>query len=502
MLEALPLLATTIGFISIFLYIFSTIQLHDIRENWEARRCEPLVMLIAQLVPDPKDTSVDRSTFAADNFSFCLNKIIDASIAGALTPVMGVFSKQMDAAKPIQESINTLKTAASNAVTNPINMYVNTLWKQFGYVLYQFGRIFLKFNSAFQRIFGIVLSSLFAGMAMFRGILNAKNFVVKVCVILLNIIIALLFILFIPLLPFIPIIILPVIAAVSAAGGSTGGMADAFNCVEPGTLVACRDTWKPVEELVEGDKLRSGIVTGILKGFPGGKCVKIDGVVISGLHIVYDNKVKKWVYASDHTQAIPCDSPELVYCITTTSGKWTVKTDSDELLLRDWNDIPTDPSSDDEFEMMVDVLLNGSHSRKTGEKFRGISIINEDSLILNKETGYIQIRDVCLGDMIHDGEEFTRVLGIYKGRREGVRAGMNDSGWIWEQTRQRWVHPILKSDISYVGYTLVTQSGIYYADGKIRRDITEVGATNLYKTGASVLSLLNNRNDEEECFSS
>jgi hypothetical protein len=459
-------------------------------------------MLIAQMVPDPKDTSVDPSTFAADNFTFCLNKIIDASIVAAITPVMGVFSKQMDAAGPIQESINTMKASASAGIMNPINSYVNNLWKKFGYILYQFARVLLKFNSAFERIFGVLLSSLFAGMAMFLGILNAKNFVVKVCMILLNIIIALLFIFFIPLLPVIPIIIIPVITALTVAGANTGGMSDAFNCVEPGTMVACRDTWKPVENLVEGDKLPIGHVTGILKGVPGGKCVNIDGVVISGLHIVFDSTQKRWVYASDHTMAVPCDSPDIVYCITTTSGEWTVRTDRGEMCLRDWTDIPIDPTSDDEFERVVDKMLNGNVNTKRISKYRGISIINEDAKILHKERGYIPIKEVRLNDMIHDGNEFTKVLGIYKGKRDGVRAGIQDSGWIWEQTKQRWIHPMIKSDIPHIGYTLVTQSGIYYAEGKLRRDITEIGATNLHKTGSTVLSLLNNRNDEEERFSS
>lgn len=84
MLEALPLLATTFVFISIFLYIFTSIQLHDIRTNWNERRCELLVMLIAKSIPDPNDSSIDADDFAADNFSFCIQNIIAASFASVM----------------------------------------------------------------------------------------------------------------------------------------------------------------------------------------------------------------------------------------------------------------------------------------------------------------------------------------------------------------------------------------------------------------------------------
>jgi len=519
MLEALPLLATTFLFISIFLYIFSTVQLHDIRTNWNERRCEALVMLIAQSVPDPNDPNIDPASFAADNFSFCINKIIDGTLSLAIGPIFSVFSKQLDVTQPIAAALNTLKGSASNIVMNPFNSYMNILWKKFSFILYHASHVFMRMTSAFRRIFGIMISTIFAGISMYKGILNIKNFMMKICVIILYIIIALLFLLFIPLIQVIPIVIIPLITALVVAGVKIEG-ADAFNCVAPGTLVACKDGWKPVESLKIGESLREGTVTGILKGIPGGACVKIGEVVISNLHVVFDTKVGEWVHASDHSMAVPHAAPEIVYCLTTSTRTWTVQGD---LLLRDWMDIPNTSEASDIMEDFVWTALNGfsdndssnatssdpENEDEPGEpgepgepnasKLTHLPVLMTTSHVFHKYHGYISILNVKLHDMIYDGESFTEVLGIYEGMSPSQKAGSEDISWILNQTRNRWVHPILKSDSPSYGYNLITRSGKYSINGEVRRDLTEIGCDRLYETRRLVLSLLNSRNDEEEC---
>jgi hypothetical protein len=367
-------------------------------------------------------------------------------------------------------------------------------------------------SSAFHRIFGIVISTIFAGISMYKGIINIKNFMMKICVIILYIIIALLFLLFIPLIQVIPIVIIPLLTALVVAGVKIEG-ADAFNCVAPGTLVACKDGWKPVESLKIGESLREGRITGILKGIPGGACVKIGEVVISNLHVVFDQKVDKWVHASDHSMAVPHPAPEIVYCLTTSTRTWIVEGD---LLLRDWMDIPNTPEASDTMEDFVWTVLNGFSDNDSDTSSRTASSYTSDegspqsnpvhlplvmstSHIFHKHDGYISILNVKLHDMIYDGESFTEVLGIYEGMSPSQKAGCEDVSWILNQTRNRWVHPILKSDSPSYGYNLITRSGKYSMNGEIRRDLTEIGCDRLYETRRLVLSLLNSRNDEEEC---
>jgi hypothetical protein len=353
----------------------------------------------------------------------------------------------------------------------------------------------MKFTSAFRRIFGIIISTIFAGMAMYKGILNVKNFMIKMCVIILYIIIALLFLLFVPLFQIIPIIIIPLITALAVAGVEISG-GDAFNCVAPGTLVACKDGWRPVETLHVGDALREGTVTGILKGIPGGACVKIGDVVISNLHIVFDTSAGQWVHASDHKDAIPVASPDIVYCLTTSTRTWIV---NGELLLRDWNDIPDTIEANERMEQYVWGKLNQYNIDEVEEVQTGLSLLPKHTHLFHKYEGYISIDKIKIHDMVFDGEFFTEVVGIFEGRCPGKKAGSLDAAWILNQTTNRWVHPILKCDIPDHGYNIITRSGKYSVNGDIRRDLTEIGCDRLYETRRLVLSLLNNRNDEEEC---
>lgn len=497
MLEAVPLLATTFLFISIFLYIFASVQLHDIRANWNERRCELLVMIIAQQVADPEDLNYDD--FAYDNFSFCINKLISSTMSIALGPVFSIFSKQLEVIHPIHAAVNSLKYSASNIVTNPFNSYMNILWKKLKYVVYSVAKIFIHMTSSFHRIYGVLLSTIFAGMAMYKSIMNAKNFLIKICVIILYIIIALLFLLFIPLFQVIPIIIIPLISALAVAGVAVGGMEDSFNCVAPGTLVACKDGWRAVESLKVGDPLREGHVTGILQGIPGGACVSIGEVVISSLHLVFDKEVGKWVHASEHSLAIPHEAPATVYCLTTTTGTWVVE---GELLLRDWTDIPKTEEAGERMEEFVWNTLNPDDVDLEDDyvvEYKGTTILSGYTQILTKE-GYVKMMDLKIGNYVYDGDSFTEVVGVYSGRGSGEKAGEPDAAWILNRTRNRWVHPILKSDIPDHGYNIITRSGKYSIHGVIRRDLTEIGCNRLYETRRIVLSLLNNRNDEEECI--
>ena len=104
MLEAVPLLAVTLAFISIFAYSYASLELEEIRANWNERRCEPLIIATASFVQ--VDPNRDKTEVAVENFEFCIGRLIDSSISIFLSPVMKLFSAQIDSTKPINDSMN------------------------------------------------------------------------------------------------------------------------------------------------------------------------------------------------------------------------------------------------------------------------------------------------------------------------------------------------------------------------------------------------------------
>ena len=492
MLESVPLLAVTVGFISIFIYSYSKLQVEDIRAKWQIRRCEPLVMLMAQMVPT--DPSINPSDFASDNFSFCIQKLIDQSLSITISPMMGLFKKQVEATGPIKDSMNYLNSAAASLM-QPFSDLFGFLWKKLGFVIYQAARIFMKINSSFKRVFGIALSSIFAGMSMYKGIQNAVNFVLNVCVIILTILVILVVFLFFIMIPVLPLI-LTMIGILSATiyAGNVSGMGDSF-CVSPGTMVATLDGWRAVETLVPGVILDDGIVEGILVAdAKGALCVNIDGVVLSGNHLVLHNGA--WISAASHPLAQATQTPAVLYCLNTSKHTWRVRGNKD-LLLRDWEELPEEYSA--LWETYVYDLLNKG-VRKMVPVCEGRGLLGADTFVYTKR-GPIRISEVVLGDYVRDGGEFTRVIGVYKDTAE-LQPSSGPNPAVWCLLPSGWAHPYsTQPATSKAGYHIVTASGtfnigIFDKNPLLIRDFTEVGWDRIDETYAFVLSHLKVRNDE------
>lgn len=487
MLEAVPLLATTLVFISIFIYSYASLELEEIKAHWNERRCEPLVMVMAA---NMKVNDIDPT----ENFEFCIGKIIDSSISIFLSPMLQLFSKQVDSTKPITDSMNYLRQMAATLMKPLMNIF-KQLWNKFGYVVYQAARIFYKLYSAMDRIFGIATAAVFAGMAMFKGIQNAMGFVFQVIIAILVILCVLVIFLFFVMWPVIPLILTMIgILSATVYAGNVSGMSGSF-CVAPSTLVKTKHGWKMVSELVSGEELDDGVIEGVLKfDGNGGECVSIDGLIISKTHLIFNNS--EWVFAEKHQSAVECESPSFLYCLNTSSRTWTVKgtKGSTEHLIRDWEELPDSSELDFSWETLVDTLLNGKESVKPLRSQPGRGLFGDGTVVWGKNNLPINICDVAIGTIIKDNKGFTRVIGVYSDTSEIVpRYGPNPYIWNYSTNKKRWIHPHIEECClkSKYGFHLITESGTFlvgYLHSGVSetrlfvRDFTEVGASRIHET--------------------
>jgi hypothetical protein len=485
MLEAAPLLAVTCGLIGIFMYYVLTLEIEDIRRNWDTRRCEPSSILFAQKIP--LDPSVDKDLFAEDNFYFCLEKIIDSTLKRTLQPIFNIFTKQVDSIGPLQNAINALKSSASGYV-NPLNALFNTMNSKFNTLAYESARISLRIKFAMQRINASIVASLFAGISMYQGIQNSIQYVIRVCLIILGILIALVFFLWFVMFPFIPTI-LAVISAISIVLGTAavGGMASAF-CVAPDTLVAMSDDrWVPVSEIKPGDILRGGsMVEGVLQTSAlGAKCVSIDDVSISACHLV--QYAGKWIPAEDHPAALPISqSFDSLYCLNTSNRTWIVKSSRGDLVLRDWEELPDSSVYDSIWESYIHTYLNSTSTPiSDSESYPGRGLLHPDSLVFHKEKGYVSISTLSIGDYVKDSNNnFTKVIGVYTDISGPSQA-------VWVLHNSIWKHPSYIQPPSSIGYHLITESGTFFTSTYgLVRDFTEIGWNNIQDTYPLTSSIL------------
>lgn len=513
MLEAIPLLAVTLVFISSFIYAIASTELSDIRVNWNTRRCEPVVMAMAQMVPkDGTKDAEDRSGFASDNFQFCMGRFIDASLGIFFAPVMKIFDSQLTNVQQVQGVVKNMNTTAASLIS-PITSVFSTLFQKLQGVTYQVSRIFYRLNSAFDRIFGIAAASVFAGASMIKALQNTINYVIKVILIILAVLIILTIFLWFVLFPYIPIIVTAIaILASTAAGAAASGMSGAF-CVVPGTLVGLQNNiWRAVEHLKPGDVLESGsTVEGVLQTTgEGATLVSIEGVHLSSSHLVFDDIKGKWLPAEEHSLAHPFSfTTSTLYCLNTTDRCWKIRgiPTSPVLTVRDWEELP--PETDiynAHWEGMVYEMLNRQALHNTaGISVPGRGLLGRNTLIYEQSKGLIHVCEVQIGDFIKDGDTFTKVLGVYQDTSQLVPlSGPNESAWIFYEGKRVWRHPLpeilFKTRQTFVkeGWHLVTESGTFYANNEHVRDFTEVGYNRINRTYQDVLETLNNQNNFEQ----
>jgi len=504
MLDGVPLLAVTGILILFFLYIFARLQLVNVRANWDEMRCELAVVAIAHMVPDGKDPNVDPTQFAVDNFNFCLTQLMDASISLAMAPIMGVFQSQVSATQPIHNSMNMLRSSATSLV-EPLTSMFNVMWQKLMVGVYMVSRIFQKLHSSMDRIFGIAVSTIFAGMGMYKAIQNFMNLVVLVILIIMGIILVLMIFAFPFVFPAMPIV-MTTLAVLSASvfGATVGGMADAF-CVIPGTLVETPDGWKAVEDLRPGDRLMEGSVEGVLKTTArGAKCVCIGGVILSESHLVFDEIDSKWKSASKHTLAQPwIQHTEFLYCLNTTTRTWRVKAGefyTFDLLLRDWEEMPTSEENDIKWEKHIFSMLNEKNSENLFPFFSspGRGLLSSHTHVWEKSRGCIPICDIQIGDFVKDSyNSYTQVLGVYADVAESLPySGPNSAAWVWDSDLDLWIHTEQSNtytdtnDLSRMRQ-IITESGIFMIDNEVFvRDFTEIGANKISETYNFIEDLL------------
>ncbi len=497
MLEAVPLLAVTLVFLSFFTYVFVSVELDVIRKQWDERRCEPMVMMVAQLVPDPKDKTIDRNKFASDNFDFCIQKLVDASMATAATPVLKVFQQQVDATKPIQTAMNNLRGSTTDLIT-PLTQIFGSVFDRFKTLGYGLGRIFYKLFSSLNRVFGVATASLFAGMSMYKSIQNSMEFVINVCITILTVLSVLVIFLWFVMWPVIPVI-LTLIGVLSATvhSGNVSGLRGSF-CVAPDTRIVMRDgTCKRADALQPGDLLTDGEeVEGVLTTENNTACVCVKGVVLAPSHLVLAED-GKWIFAKDYPGAriiVAREAPRTLICLNTTHHTW--RTESG-LVLRDWEELPD--GNDAAWEKMIEGLLNKSYSPRHSSETRvpGRGLCGEATVVWEAKTGPVVLRDIGLGDMVKDRRsQFTRVIGIYRDKQQVGRSGLTAEGWIWSTDTGRWVHPMDAEAQKPLevgqGIHLITDSGTFLLYGnQWVRDFTEVGHTHIHFTYPFTQSLLN-----------
>jgi len=414
-----------------------------------------------------------------------------------LKPVMDVFYQMSNAAiQSIGVTMN-LRTLGAN-LYNGLNRMFDIFARRFNMTFHELHMTFLKQYSAIQKANGAATAAVYQGISVIRGIMNFFNLMIIVCIAILVILVIMTIFLFFLLAPAIPLIIVT-IAVVAAAGGAVGGMADSF-CFSPETEVLTKNGISRIDTIKNGTILKNGAkVVSVLK-FKTDATSQfwlVNGVLVSGSHIIYADGKPTFVKDFPDATLFTGKLPEYVYCLNTTNNTILVKGLTQEILFSDWEELGED--SMEGWDKIVRDILNDSFSADAKPFVDGESGFAPESILVTPN-GYKRLVDIKIDDVVFDGADWTKVLGVVNLTSEdsfGKVRKLHCNGASWIKEGHKWIRAAESADWIISTKTpvsnpmsLFTYSGKMVINNEFVCDFSDVGLDNIHKTYDYTLSRL------------
>jgi hypothetical protein len=498
-LNGWSLSAITLGLTVGLSFLMASIDIQSIKENWKDKRCDLDIILTSFLYKqdnDPRSTS----EFMSENFNFCVSQTVQEFIKILITPLLVVFGKQLEVTGSLVNVMNILR-GMKGTMMDSFQKIMNPFYERFINTGVAFAQNFQRMLSAMRRIGGIAISSLYMGLSLQVAIENFVNFIIKVVLIIMGIIAALFVILFFGLVPFL-FILLTTVSVLVAGGVDAGGFSSVF-CFDPNTTVQLQDGRKKrLKEIQIGEVLEDGgTVEGILKSIGQEQMYSINGIFVSGSHLIWSSDLEEWVPVESIPNAMPIlAKPEYLLSLRTSTRKIVLRDAQNKpYFFRDWEELPLQMKGVDEFwNYLVTKILHQNDTRVPTED----PLCGSMTKVLLPTGEKVPIGRVQIGDSVYSQKGFTRVLAVYTGVAE-LPSAYSLSDGIWIQTKEKeWNHPSVTEKQQFQGGHLVTASGTFWIESEsysgFIRDFTEVGLENLPLTYSFTHSLLKKSLNKEE----
>jgi len=480
-------------FTVLFVFMLAGMNIEELKGKWAEKRCDFDVMLLAPFLK-PGDNPQSAFGYAYSNFQYCMENNAESILRSAFGPLFSVVKSFLGVLSTITGVLNGVRDQFATLVKK-YDALIKTRYTQYKQIQFQAAKGWHMLGSAMNRMSAVLTSFLWIGVSAIIGLLNLKDYVVKVVLIIIGILMAMVIILFLFMAPVIPVIIIT-IGVLAGAGIAMGGAAGVF-CVEPRALVKMADgSFKYNHDISVGDLLESkdgkpNIVTGLL--YANGedhKIMEINGICMSAGHrVMYNGNM---MLASEHPEAKQSTKIfDRLICLNTTGHVVPIATGDQTLWVGDWQEI--DLEEDHHWINAIDRIINPEKPFVSGTYPRHPPQIDPSCNIKVEGKGWTQASNVNIGDQILDaGGEWTKVLAKYYGTYYGGTV----SDGVWYQHNDQWRFGFRPPQIPHLHYGVffVTTSGTFVVktpEGDITvRDFTECGVDTIDSTYEMLDSIL------------
>ena len=466
---------------------------NEVISNWAERRCDLDIIMTGFRYKPPEDGR-SASSFAADNFQFCVTSKTSAYLESIFGVLFEVLRKQFAASEIMTQVFKVLRIQL-NSIYTPFASMMNRFFTKFTQIGSLSSRIFQQIFMSMKKAAATAVASIFVALSLQTAFLNTIDFIIKVIMIVLYILMALLFIFFLPILPFLVLVLITVAGIEKAMPGSTGPMGSVFCFYKNTNVIMKSGIQQHISLLKPGDILHDGILVQAVIEVPGEQLYDLDKVLVSGYHCLYhDNDV---IYVKDHPRAKKSEKKE--------ETLWTLITDRREIPIMgsegplrflDWDEIADSREAEKAWEMVAFHILNGYH--ETNIVPTSAPCLDPFLKVWMHQGGWRPLHTVKVGDWIYGKDGFVKVTGICT-RIVHTAIGIEknritDGNWIFDGIY--WKHPEGPiKNISWQGIQLITDKG-YFKIKMINgmeylvRDFTEVGSDMILESHARVEALL------------
>lgn len=397
----------------VFLYSFLSQYKTEIQQNWQTEKCKLGIIPFAGLINAPEGE--DWIQYTSDNFQNCLYNV-QASIAGdALMPVTFITNLISKTVKELSDALQSIREMMYK-VRSSIKDFTQSVMARILNIMIPLQRIMIAMKNFMAQGQGVLTSGLYMSMGSYNTLQSLTGAIVEFIIIILIILAAIIVALWI--VPFtwgfaaamtvvflsisIPIAIIATFMAEYLHVTPSMGI-PTVKCFDEDTEIILKNN-KPVKikDLNEGDILMNGdIITAVIQiTSKNSTMYKLNNIIVSDSHLVYyKNDIIK---VSSHPNAFKIKNynKPFLYCLNTSSKEIYLN----NTVFLDWDDM-----NHKNFEKIKKILK--TYKKDTLNYFFDGGF-REDTKIITKNKGEIQIKDIQIGDVLDEKGNF--VYGIVK----------------------------------------------------------------------------------------
>jgi len=510
-----PFMMITFGLLFALGLTIANLEKTAVMNNWTDRRCDlPVIAAASFFKPDTDPRS--GTTFATDNFEFCMKTTVEKFIAFFMAPVNALFGKQVNVAGDAMNSLQSIRNIAKT-VYDAFLSYLDQYYRKFNASVFEMSRVVQYLRMAMNRANAIAVSMIYSGISMFRAMINSIQYIIKVVMIICGIMLAIIIILWFILFPVIPIILATLAAIVSAVLAFSGILSSSIQaeaqdkmggfCFSEGAPILVqgkdgKDEIKRADNIQLGDELSSGggrITSIILMDGKDIPLYNIKGIFVSGSHLVKGTD-GEWKSVSEDERAVRSESRSpVIYCFNTTSNSIPIQSNDSEIIwFRDWEEIKND---DINGQFMWNYLISKILHRDTNYNawksnltpHCEIAVVGKEMRVKTKD-GFVPIwkLSVPFGSVVDRNGKEQKILGIVHSEIEQSKernGTWHTELYVWEDGA--WIkskNTVCRGTDVIHGMTLITESGEFAIwdeqtkQEKWIRDFTEVGYDRIHET--------------------